>query len=316
MARHTKGKLNTHAIMFHHFHDEQHPKGQGSLSAAQFEEMIDWLSERFNLLQASEYQLKLRQQTLEPDDICFTFDDALLCQYDIAVPVLKKRNIEAFFFIYSSPFVGDPDFLEIYRYFRTTEFESVDLFYGAFFDQARVLFEADYVMAQRTYDKGEYLKAFPFYSDSDKWFRFLRDVTLGKERYEEIMRLLMHKHDFEPRKVMKNLWMSNEGLRQLLEDGHTIGLHSYSHPTTMHLLDGHLQGLEYRKNFNHLSEVLGAPPWAMSHPCGNYSDETLKILESLNIQIGFRSNNSIKRIKSNLEVPREDHANVLKEMQR
>ena len=54
----------------------------------------------------------------------------------------------------------------------------------------------------------------------------------------------------------------------------------------------------------------------MSHPFGNYDSNTLKILQDLGIKIGFRSNTSIKEIKSNLEIPREDHANILKIIQK
>jgi hypothetical protein len=56
-------------------------------------------------------------------------------------------------------------------------------------------------------------------------------------------------------------------------------------------------------------------PWiAMSHPCGNYSGETLAILAGMGIKKGFRSNMAVDGIRSALEVPREDHANVLAEM--
>ena len=52
----------------------------------------------------------------------------------------------------------------------------------------------------------------------------------------------------------------------------------------------------------------------MSHPCGDYNQDTLNILSNLNIEIGFRSNMSVKDIISPLEIPREDHSNVFKEM--
>ena len=87
------GNSHTHAVMFHHFHDERHPASQGSLSASQFELMLDWLAARYRLLSAQEYLYKLQHRTLAATDICLTFDDALLCQSDIAAPILKKRNI-------------------------------------------------------------------------------------------------------------------------------------------------------------------------------------------------------------------------------
>ena len=54
----------------------------------------------------------------------------------------------------------------------------------------------------------------------------------------------------------------------------------------------------------------------MSHPCGDYNKNTLKVLKKLNISIGFRSNLSPNKSKtinaSNLEIAREDSSNIIK----
>jgi UDP-glucuronate 4-epimerase len=42
----------------------------------------------------------------------------------------------------------------------------------------------------------------------------------------------------------------------------------------------------------------------------NVNANILEVLKNIGIRIGFRSNNSISNIKSNLEVPREDHINI------
>lgn len=130
-------RQNTHAVMFHYFHDENHPVSQGSISGEEFGLMIDWLSERYRMLQAGEFLEKLGRDALKHRDICLTFDDALLCQRDIAAPMLKSRNLRAFFFVYSSPLVGQPDFLEIYRCFRSTRFASIDDFYQEVFPECQ-----------------------------------------------------------------------------------------------------------------------------------------------------------------------------------
>ena len=117
------GAPYTHSVMFHHFHGDKHPVGQGSLSAIEFEEMIDWLLSRHQMLDANEYIEKLEQKTLGNAEICLSFDDALRCQFDIALPILERKKVKAFFFVYSSPLMGEPDPLEIYRYFRTTNFQ-------------------------------------------------------------------------------------------------------------------------------------------------------------------------------------------------
>ncbi|MGV0999607.1 MAG: polysaccharide deacetylase family protein [Fluviibacter sp.] len=307
--------LHTHSVMFHHFHDDgKHPKSQGSLSASDFEMMIDWLSTNYQILGADDYAFRLESNSLKNNQICLSFDDALLGQYDIAVPILKDRGIKAFFFVYSSPLCGDPDPLEIYRHFRSTKFAKIDDFYDVFFIQTKESHPEVYADALKNFDADQYLSSFPFYTKNDKYFRFLRDMVLGKLKYEQIMNSLMTKLNFDVVLASQSLWMNNEHIKLLHENGHNIGLHSYSHPTTMHTLSKKAQELEYKKNFEHLESVLKARPMAMSHPCGNYNEDTLKIMEKLGIKIGFRSSNYVKHIKSNLEVPRNDHANVYNEM--
>lgn len=300
--------------MFHHFHNEDHVKSQGSISADEFSEMLNWLLDSYKIINADDYIDRLEKGNLNSDEICLSFDDALLCQYDIARPILNTLSIKAFFFVYSSPLCGDPDRLEIYRFFRTKNFKDIDIFYNEFFLEVKNINPVLYTQAQSQYDEINYLASFPFYSKNDKWFRYLRDQILGKLNYQAIMDKMMQDKHFDIESVSPHLWMSNTHIQKLHEEGHIIGLHSYSHPTTLHNLTQAEQSIEYEKNFDHLSTILKSKPIAMSHPCGNYNSDTLSILKRLGIRIGFRSNNSIKTIESSLEIPRNDHANILREM--
>jgi peptidoglycan/xylan/chitin deacetylase (PgdA/CDA1 family) len=303
----------SHAIMFHHFHGEHHSRGQGSISAEQFEKMIDWLEDKYTLLDAEEYSFKLKKRKLRDNDICLTFDDGLLCQADIAAPILKKRSIRAFFFVYTSPFSGKIDYLEIYRYFRMTEFVSIDEFYEEFFKQTLAIFPDKYLTAQSDYDP-KYLVEFAIYTVTDKWFRYLRDRVLDGDEYQLVMAYLMRDKNFEVNDIIKKLWLTEGNLMDLSNQGHQIGLHSHSHPTAFHLLGKQRQRAEYLENYTCLRDLLNCPLVSMSHPCGNYTDDTLTILKSMNILIGFRVNRSINHIRSDLEVPREDHSNILRRM--
>lgn len=301
--------------MFHHFHDENHLPAQGSLSKKDFEKMISWLSINYNLLNADEYINKFQNDKLDFNDICLSFDDGLLCQFDIAVPILKKYEIKAFFFIYSSTFSGIPDFLEIFRFFRTTFKGGTSKFYEIFFSFIKDKNKEGYIEHFNHFKSLDYLKIFPFYSFEDKWFRYIRDEFLGPKNYTEVMLTLMRKYNFDYSEIGKKLWMSQDQIRILNSDNHIIGLHSHSHPTQMSRLSREKQKKEYKNNLISLERILGKNTIiSMSHPCGSYNDETLKILQDLNIKIGFRSNLSIKSIKSSLEIPRNDHANVFLEM--
>jgi peptidoglycan/xylan/chitin deacetylase (PgdA/CDA1 family) len=303
-----------HSVMFHHFHDDKHLPAQGSLSYSDFINMIEWLNKHYSLLSASQFKYNFENGTLKDTDICLSFDDALQCQYDIAVPVMERLGIQAFFFVYSSAFSQTPDPLEIYRYFRTTCYSNVDKFYKDFFDSVEQIDAAEFSRHHTKYLELNYLAAFPFYTEKDKWFRYLRDKYLVRNQYDEIMNELMIKNDFDANAAKKDLWMSEEDLTIIESKGHLIGLHSYSHPTQMSKLSKAEQKLEYQNNYDHLEDLIGKPIKVMSHPCGDYNEITLQILKSMEIDIGFRSNMSMKEIRSPLEIPREDHANVLKEM--
>ena len=304
----------TQSIMFHHFHNDKHLTAQGSLSSSDFSEMLDWLDDKFNLIGAKEYLKRFEQSQLADNDVCLSFDDALLCQYDIAIPILQERGIDAFFFVYSSVFSGTPDNLEVFRYFRTNNFQDIDDFYSQFFNLVEIEFRNELEQHRSNYQKLNYLSAFPFYSENDKWFRYLRDQVLGTENYEKLMLQLMASKNFSPSKIIKDLWMSEDELKEISTQGHLVGLHSYSHPTQMSKLSYQEQYKQYKKNLEHLNAVVGEVV-CMSHPCGDYNADTLKILEELGIRIGFRSSLSETMIKSKFEIPRDDHANIYKAMQ-
>ena len=308
--------ITTHSVMFHHFHDEKHLPSQGSLSSSDFIQMIDWLSEHYSILNASQYKENFENGILKETDICLSFDDGLKCQYDIALPTMEKLGIRAFFFTYSSAFGDNPDPLEIFRHFRTTCFDDIDAFYEEFFDYLRVKDSHELTIQHANFKALDYLSEYTFYRESDRWFRYLRDLFLTTDQYNLVMRDLMLSKGFDINAAKENLWMSEQDLINLDTQGHVIGLHSYSHPTKMSKLSKAEQDIEYERNYKHLCNLLSKPIEVMSHPCGDYNENTLDILTKMNIKLGFRDNMRIKEIRSKLEIPREDHTEVLREMQK
>lgn len=304
--------MTAHGIMFHHFHDDRHPSGQGSMSADELVRMIRYLGPE-RILSAEVWMERALAGSLTADDLCFTFDDALRCQYDIALPVLEDYGITAFWFVYSSVFEGGLELLEIYRYFRSTEFDDVDDFYKAFFADAAKLYPGAVKRGFVDFDPSAYLVDFPFYTNNDRIFRYLRDDVLGPEKYARVMQPMIAKAGYDMETLRTLLWLTDGQLANLAASGHVIGLHSYSHPTVLERLPADAQRLEYRRNYDHLSRVVGAAPHTVAHPCNSYGPETLEILRDLGVKLGFRANTA-GPARSPFEFPREDHANVLKAM--
>ena len=309
-----------HGIMFHHFHDDKiHKKTQGSINQNEFYKLIKFVG-RKNILDADDFFIKCKENKLTEKSVCFTFDDAIKSQYDIALPILEDLKIKSFFFVNSSLFGYEPDLLEIYRYFRTNYFLNIDEFYKSFFKKCKKNLNEFYKVEENTINQKK-LK-YPFYSISDVKFRLVRDVLLTKEEYKLIMFNMFKEKNFVPEKYYEFLFMSNKNIMEIKKMGHLIGLHSHSHPTLIEKMQQSEQVNEYEKNIDILSQILNCDKKEfkyMSHPCGSYNDSTLNILKKLGVELGFKNvmdieiEKNMKKINNSfLEIARQDHSKIMK----
>ena len=308
-----------HGIMFHHFHDHnKHLPGQGSINSNQFRRIIDYVG-RKNIINATEFIERYKQKKLKKNHLCLTFDDALKCQFDIALPVLEDYKIKAFFFIYSSVLTNKPNLLEIYRFFRHNYYSSIDKFYEDFFDN---------LPKQKKQKLNDFFKRkkkiisekklyFNFYSENDIKFRLVRNYFISNITYEKVMQKLFYLKSFKKEKVENRIFLDKRDIIQLHKLEHQIGLHSHSHPTVMAKLNYKEQFIEYNKNILLLKKILKIKKInSMSHPCGSYNSHTLRILKKMKVEIGFRqimSNNNAN--VSQFEICRQDHANIIRLME-
>ncbi len=308
--------------MFHHFHDgKHHLKSQGSISKDDLAKLIRFIGKK-NILDANIFYDKLKKNELQSNQVCFTFDDAVKSQISIALPVLEDFKIKSFFFIYTSIFEGKPDNLEIFRFFRTNYFKNIDDFYQEFFGYLNDDLDKFFYSQEKTIQLKK--KQNPFYSLNDIKFRIVRNILLKKEKYEKIMLQMMKKKRFIPEKHYANLFFNTEDLEKLNSLGHVIGLHSHEHHTLIEKLSYSDQKNEYMKCKAIISKILGKSQIdikTMSHPCGSYNEETLKILKDLGINLGFKhimqieQNKGMKKINnSDLEIARINHSLVMKMM--
>tara|TARA_A100001015_G_scaffold56896_1_gene62543 strand:- start:3959 stop:4888 length:930 start_codon:yes stop_codon:yes gene_type:complete len=308
--------------MFHHFHDKGiHPKGQGSIDKDDFNKMINFIG-RNNILDADVFFEKFKKNKLKDNEVCFTFDDAIKSQIDIALPILEDHKIKSFFFAYTSLFKGKPDNLEVFRYFRINYFKSINEFYDNFYKvlgkDLKFFFKKNNNKIKKTKIK------FPTYSIEDIKFRLVRDIFLTKKEYEDLMFQMFEEKNFAYKDFYKILFFQNDDLKQLDNLGHLIGLHSHNHPTLLEKLNYIEQKNEYVKCLSIISDIIDKPKKEikfMSHPCGSYNNDTLEILEELGMELGFKQimtiepEKGMKKINNSfLEIAREDHAIIYKQM--
>jgi len=167
-------------------------------------------------------------------------------------------------------------------------------------------------------------KKFPYYSIGDIKFRLVRDNFIKKEEYEKTMQILMEQKKFNPKEFYKKLFFDKNDLVNLDNLGHSIGLHSHSHSTSIEKLSYEEQKLEYEKSLFIISKIINKSKKDikfMSHPCGSYNNDTLKILKDLGIELGFKqimtieSEKGMQKINNSfLEIARQDHSDIIKKI--
>ncbi len=308
--------------MFHHFHDDGiYTRGQGSINKDDFYKIINFIG-RNNILDADVFYEKFKNNKLKNNEVCLTFDDAVKCQIDIALPVLEELKIKSFFFVYTSIFDGNPDNLEVFRFFRTNYFNSINEFYDNFY----IVLDKDLKFFFQKYNNkiNETKIKFPFYTIEDIKFRLVRDNFLTRDQYEENMFKMIKEKKLNYKDFYKKLFFQKSDLQTLNNLGHIIGLHSHNHPTLLEKLSYDEQKNEYEKSLSFISTILGKPKnniKCMSHPCGSYNEDTLQILKELGIDLGFKQimtielEKGMKKINNSfLEIAREDHSNIYKRM--
>lgn len=299
------------AVMFHHFHGGEHAPSPGSIDAPTLDRLLASIALEKSILNAETFAEKVADGKIDSSDTCLTFDDALKCQFEIAMPVLEARGLTGYFFVYSSAFERGGAELEVFRNFRSQRYDSTDRFLDDLLDVLAEKFRAIRTTLDETF-RSDYLAQYSFYSLSDRRLRFLRDEILRPDEYTSAMRVLMERQGIDPEDSRRRLMMSEDDLRCLCSRGHQVGLHSHSHPTRIDQLGSEVVRSEYERNFAFIEHSTGTKPVSMSHPCGRYSIDSLDALRDLGIIVGFIDTPAPNVESDPLRIPRDDHSDLVR----
>ena len=305
---------NSHPIMFHHFHNSNFPKySQGSISDDEFENLINSIGLK-NILDGDVWLEKYNNGELKKGETCITIDDGLKCQYIVILPILKKYNIKAIWFIYSHPLIGSFEMLDLYKYFVGNIYKDFELFYKDFFEIC--LEESEIKNECSSFsEENSYLKYSKILTIADRKFRYLRDKIISKEKFEYLIRKLATNNNFNLDNCINKIWVTSDNIIEL-DKNQIIGIHSHTHPTAMEDLSYNQQFEEYKKCKDILEKILNKEVNILSYPCGKYNSDTFDILEKLNIHYSFISYLSIPTNNKNYLIQREDHMNIINNLKK
>lgn len=305
--------MGPYGIMFHFFWGKAgHPKVQGAITSDELRRILLSVGlER--IVSPDEWRKRTLENSLTGTEVCLTFDDCLLSQFDVAKEVLDDLQLKAFWFIYSSVFEGHVERLEIYRRFASLYFDDVEEFNKSVLTEIEKRLPEAFNKGKAHYEVVGFRPECRFYSESDRLYRFLRDNYLTREEYTEILDGMITDMGLTLEGLAGAVWMKNDHLRQLSSEGHELGLHSYNHPTTIGKFPRQRQFDEYKRNLDHLVRITGKKPWSVAHPANSYNTDTLDILREMGVEVGFRSIMT-GGAGSQLEMARQNHCHIMEDL--
>jgi len=111
----------------------------------------------------------------------------------------------------------------------------------------------------------------------------------------------------DERSFAETLYMSKKQLSQISSLGHTVGIHTKTHPW-METLELGEQCEEIVESRNFIESISAGKDWAIAYPYGSYNSDTLKAVGDNGGIVGFTTEPALDNlpIKNPLEIPRLD----------
>jgi len=260
-----RGKLSV--LIFHRVRPAPDPLVPQALDAEQFDTMLRWIAQAFNVLPPDEAVARLRRGDLPERALAITFDDGYADNAEVALPILQRHGMSAAFFVATDFLDGGAMWNDaISGAIRACQLEELDL---------------------SELDLGVHLL--------DSWparrtaiARVLPRVKYQpREKRAELVEAIRKKCRVAG---LPELMMRSDQVRALRAAGMIIGGHTCSHPilSAIPLLEAQREIVEGKER---LEEIIGEPIRLFAYPNGkpgkDYTHEHARLVQWAGFEAAF-----------------------------
>lgn len=283
-------------VMYHYVRDLQastYPAIKG-LDANIFEKQLEYLTNQYDILSMEDVitAYKTGDDSILPEKgVLLTFDDGYIDHYEVVYPILKKFGVQGSFFP-NGMAVKEHKLLTVNRiHFILAAAEAQDkYFYKGLVQECFSLMDESRKQNVRLKSNEEYYGELAIPNRWDpKEVIFVK--RLLQNALPEDVRTVMAKSLFEkyvgiPEDVFaKNLYMNEEQIREMKQDGMFFGLHGYDHYWLGKLTPEKMYE-DIKKALDCFQDVIDRECWVMNFPYGNYSDDVLDYIRENGCVLG------------------------------
>lgn len=303
-------------VMYHYVRDlknSRYPMIKG-LDLNLFKEQIAFLRKHYNIVRMEDViATSTGEGKLPPHAALLTFDDAYIDHFVNVFPILKNQGLQGSFYAPVKAIMEHQvlDVNKIHFILASTPDEKM----GMLLKEIRSLLDA--------YREKYALNTFDFYFnklainsrfDTPEviFVKRLLQVELPKELRNIMTSDLFEKTvGLEECAFSRELYMSQDQIKCMVDAGMHIGNHGYDH-FWLGSLSKEMQKNEIEKSLEFI-KMVGADVnnWTMCYPFGNYNDDTIAILKEKQCKLGLTTEVNVATIHAQMgddiyKVPRLD----------
>ncbi len=275
--------------MYHYVREiknSTHPNIKG-LEVTAFRNQLDYLIKNYNIISADQLSHSLNTQDALPNNPCLlSFDDGYADHYEYAFPMLMDRGLTGAF--YPSAITSTENVvLDINKvHYLMDQVPDIHILVSEtvkILDTLRQEHEIE--STESLYAK--YAKANRFDNKDVIFFKRLLQLGLPEEHRKSILQNLIDRFmPISELELSKELYATQNQLKEMHEHGMHIGSHCYDH-YWLNTLSETDQEVQIIKSLDFLSNIGSQNNWSIAYPSGGYNDHTLKILKNMGCQFGL-----------------------------
>lgn len=317
-------------IMYHYVRDLKNSRYPGikGLQTESFKEQIAYLKKHYTFVKIEEVIAAFGgEYELPRHSVLLTFDDAYADHFNTVFPILKHEGIQGAFYVPVKAITQNKvlDVNKIHFILASTPDDKIP----NLLEEIKLLlqvYKKEYHLADFDFYFHKLAKANRFDSKEVIFVKRLLQVELDESLRNKITDILFEKIVGIPENAFsRELYMSIDQIRCMVDCGMHIGSHGYDH-YWLGSLPKEKQEFEIKKSIEFISEVGGdINNWTICYPYGNYNEDTISLLKENGCKLGLTtvvdvadlsntSNNAIyklPRLDTN-DIPKDAEATINK----
>jgi peptidoglycan/xylan/chitin deacetylase (PgdA/CDA1 family) len=297
-------------VFYHYVRDVEHTPFPGikGLSIDQFVGQLDWLQNRFDVIDGSTFERALLSGSgFDRPTALLTFDDGFIDHYDHVFPILRSRGMGGIFFVAGATFGERPRLLNVHR----THLLLSQLGADRFSQEVGAALEREGV----TVATGESREGIYRYDEApDIRVKRILNYEAPYPVADRVLSAVFERHLGNSEVFARRLYLSEAQVREMADGGMTFGFHTETHPVLSRLARD-AQRAELQHGPALIQELTGQETVSFCYPYGfthTYNADTLAVLEECGYSMAFTTarRDAVIGLDPRYELPRFDTRDV------